>query len=169
MLDYRLMTIGDYEAAYDLWIKCGNGLNNKDDSYGDEPYYVYRENYYYYNDGNNSYINSYYVYSLNNGKCILDYSFIATYSTTSKNQEIEIEFGLSNTTDVLEGDIQSCVTPATSGGYTRSRPGRRGAWCPRDRSSWPPRYSRRPGTRWRGRRRNDRYLRTPRGCRSVSV
>ena len=39
MLDYRLMTIGDYEAAYDLWIKCGNGLNNKDDSYeGIEKY-----------------------------------------------------------------------------------------------------------------------------------
>ena len=32
MLDYRLMTIDDYEAAYNLWIKCGNGLNNKDDS-----------------------------------------------------------------------------------------------------------------------------------------
>ena len=32
MLAYRLMTIDDYEAAYDLWIKCGNGLNNKDDS-----------------------------------------------------------------------------------------------------------------------------------------
>ena len=31
-LEYRLMTIDDYEAAYDLWIKCGNGLNNKDDS-----------------------------------------------------------------------------------------------------------------------------------------
>ena len=30
--DYRLMTIDDYEAAYDLWIKCGNGLNDKDDS-----------------------------------------------------------------------------------------------------------------------------------------
>ena len=28
----RLMTIDDYEAAYDLWIKCGNGLNDKDDS-----------------------------------------------------------------------------------------------------------------------------------------
>ncbi|MCQ2053411.1 MAG: GNAT family N-acetyltransferase [archaeon] len=26
------MTIDDYEASYDLWIKCGNGLNNKDDS-----------------------------------------------------------------------------------------------------------------------------------------
>ena len=26
MLDYRLMTISDYEAAYELWIKCGNGL-----------------------------------------------------------------------------------------------------------------------------------------------
>lgn len=32
MLDYRLMTIDDYEAAYDLWIECGNGLNDKDDS-----------------------------------------------------------------------------------------------------------------------------------------
>ncbi len=32
MLDCRLMTIDDYEAAYDLWIKCGNGLNDKDDS-----------------------------------------------------------------------------------------------------------------------------------------
>ena len=39
MLNYRLMTIDDYEAAYDLWIKCGNGLNNKDDSYeGIEKY-----------------------------------------------------------------------------------------------------------------------------------
>ena len=29
----------DYEAAYDLWIKCGNGLNDKDDSYeGIEKY-----------------------------------------------------------------------------------------------------------------------------------
>lgn len=26
------MTMVDYEAAYDLWIKCGNGLNDKDDS-----------------------------------------------------------------------------------------------------------------------------------------
>lgn len=32
MIDYRLMTIDDYEEAYDLWIKCGNGLNDKDDS-----------------------------------------------------------------------------------------------------------------------------------------
>lgn len=32
MLCYRLMTIEDYEAAYELWIKCGNGLNDKDDS-----------------------------------------------------------------------------------------------------------------------------------------
>ena len=32
MLNYRLMTTDDYEAVYDLWIKCGNGLNNKDDS-----------------------------------------------------------------------------------------------------------------------------------------
>ena len=32
MLDYRLMTLEDYEAAYDLWLRCGNGLNDKDDS-----------------------------------------------------------------------------------------------------------------------------------------
>ncbi|MCR5098889.1 MAG: GNAT family N-acetyltransferase [Lachnospiraceae bacterium] len=32
MIVYRPMTINDYEAAYDLWIVCGNGLNNKDDS-----------------------------------------------------------------------------------------------------------------------------------------
>lgn len=32
MIDYRLMTIDDYEVAYDLWVKCGNGLNDKDDS-----------------------------------------------------------------------------------------------------------------------------------------
>lgn len=32
MTEYRIMTIDDYEAAYDLWIKCGNGLNDKDDS-----------------------------------------------------------------------------------------------------------------------------------------
>jgi len=31
-IDYRLMTINDYEQAYDLWVKCGNGLNDKDDS-----------------------------------------------------------------------------------------------------------------------------------------
>lgn len=31
-MEYRLMTIDDYEEAYDLWIKCGNGLNDKDDS-----------------------------------------------------------------------------------------------------------------------------------------
>ena len=42
MLCYRLMTIDDYEAAYDLWIKCGNGLNNKDDSYeGIEKYLTF--------------------------------------------------------------------------------------------------------------------------------
>ena len=29
---YRIMNIDDYEAAYALWIKCGNGLNDKDDS-----------------------------------------------------------------------------------------------------------------------------------------
>ena len=39
MIEYRLMTTDDYEAAYDLWIRCGNGLNNKDDSYeGIEKY-----------------------------------------------------------------------------------------------------------------------------------
>ena len=32
MIDYRLMSIDDYQAAYDLWIECGNGLNDKDDS-----------------------------------------------------------------------------------------------------------------------------------------
>ena len=32
MIQYRNMIIDDYEAAYDLWIRCGNGLNNKDDS-----------------------------------------------------------------------------------------------------------------------------------------
>ena len=31
-IKYRLMTIEDYEQAYDLWILCGNGLNDKDDS-----------------------------------------------------------------------------------------------------------------------------------------
>ncbi len=31
-IEYRLMTTADYEQAYDLWILCGNGLNNKDDS-----------------------------------------------------------------------------------------------------------------------------------------
>lgn len=39
MLNYRLMTIDDYEAAYELWIRCQNGLNDKDDSYeGIEKY-----------------------------------------------------------------------------------------------------------------------------------
>ena len=32
MTAYRLMTIDDYQQAYDLWIECGNGLNNVDDS-----------------------------------------------------------------------------------------------------------------------------------------
>ncbi|MCR5592653.1 MAG: GNAT family N-acetyltransferase [Saccharofermentans sp.] len=32
MINYRLMTIEDYEQCYDLWILCGNGLNDKDDS-----------------------------------------------------------------------------------------------------------------------------------------
>lgn len=31
-IEYRLMNIEDYEQAYDLWLLCGNGLNNKDDS-----------------------------------------------------------------------------------------------------------------------------------------
>ena len=38
LLNYRVMTIDDYEAVYDLWIKCGNGLNNKDDSREDLNY-----------------------------------------------------------------------------------------------------------------------------------
>ncbi len=29
---YRLMDIEDYGQAYDLWLLCGNGLNDKDDS-----------------------------------------------------------------------------------------------------------------------------------------
>lgn len=33
MIDYRLMSIADYQQCYDLWIKCVNGLNDKDDSY----------------------------------------------------------------------------------------------------------------------------------------
>ena len=33
MITYRLMTIDDYEQAYDLWLICGNGLNDKDDSH----------------------------------------------------------------------------------------------------------------------------------------
>lgn len=32
MIEYRLMDIDDYQQAYDLWILCGNGLNDKDDS-----------------------------------------------------------------------------------------------------------------------------------------
>ncbi len=31
-MEFRLMTIEDYEEAYSLWILCGNGLNDKDDS-----------------------------------------------------------------------------------------------------------------------------------------
>ena len=31
-IKYRTMTLDDYEQAYDLWILCGNGLNDKDDS-----------------------------------------------------------------------------------------------------------------------------------------
>ena len=32
MVEYRIMTMDDYAQAYDLWILCGNGLNDKDDS-----------------------------------------------------------------------------------------------------------------------------------------
>ena len=32
MIDYRLMNIEDYDEAYALWLECGNGLNDKDDS-----------------------------------------------------------------------------------------------------------------------------------------
>ncbi|MBR4948258.1 MAG: GNAT family N-acetyltransferase [Clostridiales bacterium] len=32
MITYKLMTIEDYEQAYALWLECGNGLNDKDDS-----------------------------------------------------------------------------------------------------------------------------------------
>ena len=31
-ITYRLMTIEDYSQTYNLWILCGNGLNDKDDS-----------------------------------------------------------------------------------------------------------------------------------------
>ena len=31
-IEYRLMSIKDYQQAYELWLLCGNGLNNKDDS-----------------------------------------------------------------------------------------------------------------------------------------
>ena len=31
-IEYRIMTMEDYSEAYDLWIICGNGLNDKDDS-----------------------------------------------------------------------------------------------------------------------------------------
>lgn len=42
LLNYRRMTIDDYEAAYDLWIECGNGLNNKDDSREGIEKYLHR-------------------------------------------------------------------------------------------------------------------------------
>ena len=32
MVEYRIMTMDDYAQAYDLWVLCGNGLNDKDDS-----------------------------------------------------------------------------------------------------------------------------------------
>ena len=31
-INYRIMNIEDYEQAYALWLLCGNGLNDKDDS-----------------------------------------------------------------------------------------------------------------------------------------
>ncbi|MBP5655683.1 MAG: GNAT family N-acetyltransferase [Clostridiales bacterium] len=31
-IEYRIMSIEDYEQAYELFIACGNGLNDKDDS-----------------------------------------------------------------------------------------------------------------------------------------
>ena len=31
-ITYRLMNIDDYYQAYSLWLLCGNGLNDKDDS-----------------------------------------------------------------------------------------------------------------------------------------
>ena len=31
-IEYRLLNINDYSQAYDLWLLCGNGLNDKDDS-----------------------------------------------------------------------------------------------------------------------------------------
>ncbi len=33
MPEYRIMTFEDYEAVYDLWIQCGNGLNDKEAYY----------------------------------------------------------------------------------------------------------------------------------------
>lgn len=41
-IKYRLMNIEDYEQAYDLWLLCGNGLNNKDDSRGGIDKYLKR-------------------------------------------------------------------------------------------------------------------------------
>ena len=31
-MDYRLMTIDDYDEVYDIWVACHNGLNSTDDS-----------------------------------------------------------------------------------------------------------------------------------------
>ena len=31
-IEYRLLNINDYSQAYGLWLLCGNGLNDKDDS-----------------------------------------------------------------------------------------------------------------------------------------
>ena len=41
-ISYRLMNINDYEQVYALWILCGNGLNDKDDSYAGIEKYLKR-------------------------------------------------------------------------------------------------------------------------------
>ena len=41
-ISYRLMNINDYDQAYALWIHCGNGLNDKDDSYSGIEKYLKR-------------------------------------------------------------------------------------------------------------------------------
>ena len=42
MVEYRIMTMDDYAQAYDLWVLCGNGLNDKDDSPGGIEKYLKR-------------------------------------------------------------------------------------------------------------------------------
>ena len=38
-MEYRTMTMDDYEQVYKLWVICNNGINDKDDSYeGIEKY-----------------------------------------------------------------------------------------------------------------------------------
>ena len=31
-IEFRLMTIDDYDEVYDIWVACHNGLNSTDDS-----------------------------------------------------------------------------------------------------------------------------------------